>query len=159
MFENYLYATNSENANMQPKTNVIKINRFNNSDYQVVTRVDKGGALHVYHQRRQPPGTERTFALQRTVCWLHLILNAVFLGVQCAVTRVRWTSLERPAAAPTSASWETVTRPEPAAVALDSAWAATASPAKVSHGMNHAANLRSLHIDKVIMKMTDTGVV
>lgn len=56
MFENYLYATNSDNANMQPKTSVIRVNRFNSSDYQVVTRVDKGGALHVYHQRRQPPG-------------------------------------------------------------------------------------------------------
>uniref|UniRef100_A0AAR2JKN9 EGF-like domain-containing protein n=1 Tax=Pygocentrus nattereri TaxID=42514 RepID=A0AAR2JKN9_PYGNA len=54
VFENYLYATNSENANVQPKTSVIRINRFNSSDYQVVTRVDKGGALHVFHQRRQP---------------------------------------------------------------------------------------------------------
>jgi len=56
VFENYLYATNSDNANMQPKTSVIRVNRFNSTDYQVVTRVDKGGALHVYHQRRQPPG-------------------------------------------------------------------------------------------------------
>ncbi|XP_058867450.1 low-density lipoprotein receptor-related protein 1 isoform X2 [Acipenser ruthenus] len=54
VFENYLYATNSDNANMQQKTSVIRVNRFNSSDYQVVTRVDKGGALHVYHQRRQP---------------------------------------------------------------------------------------------------------
>ncbi|KAI2649718.1 Low-density lipoprotein receptor-related protein 1 [Labeo rohita] len=54
VFENYLYATNSDNANMQPKTSVIRVNRFNSSDFQVVTRVDKGGALHVYHQRRQP---------------------------------------------------------------------------------------------------------
>ncbi|KAF3856478.1 hypothetical protein F7725_017201 [Dissostichus mawsoni] len=55
VFENYLYATNSDTANMQPKTSVIRVNRFNSTDYQVVTRVDKGGALHVYHQRRQPP--------------------------------------------------------------------------------------------------------
>ncbi|KAM9759324.1 low-density lipoprotein receptor-related protein 1-like isoform 2-T2 [Menidia menidia] len=55
VFENYLYATNSDSANMQPKTSVIRVNRFNSTDYQVVTRVDKGGALHVYHQRRQPP--------------------------------------------------------------------------------------------------------
>uniref|UniRef100_A0A673BTW4 Low density lipoprotein receptor-related protein 1Aa n=1 Tax=Sphaeramia orbicularis TaxID=375764 RepID=A0A673BTW4_9TELE len=55
VFENYLYATNADNANMQPKTSVIRVNRFNSTDYQVVTRVDKGGALHVYHQRRQPP--------------------------------------------------------------------------------------------------------
>lgn len=55
VFENYLYATNSDNANVQPKTSVIRVNRFNSSDYQVVTRVDKGGALHVYHQRCQPP--------------------------------------------------------------------------------------------------------
>uniref|UniRef100_A0A671R237 Low-density lipoprotein receptor-related protein 1-like n=1 Tax=Sinocyclocheilus anshuiensis TaxID=1608454 RepID=A0A671R237_9TELE len=54
VFENYLYATNSDNANMQPKTSVIRVNRFNSSDFQVVTRLDKGGALHVYHQRRQP---------------------------------------------------------------------------------------------------------
>lgn len=58
VFENYLYATNSDNGNMQPKTSVIRVNRFNSSDFQVVTRVDKGGALHVYHQRRQPAGTE-----------------------------------------------------------------------------------------------------
>ncbi|CAL8335883.1 unnamed protein product [Lota lota] len=55
VFENYLYATNSDNANMQPKTSVIRVNRFNRTDHQVVTRVDKGGALHVYHQQRQPP--------------------------------------------------------------------------------------------------------
>lgn len=60
MFENYLYATNSDNANMQPKTSVIRVNRFNSTDYQGVTRVDKGGALHVYHQRRQPPGRLHT---------------------------------------------------------------------------------------------------
>ncbi|XP_015265029.1 PREDICTED: prolow-density lipoprotein receptor-related protein 1 [Gekko japonicus] len=54
VFENYLYATNSDNANAQQKTSVIRVNRFNSSDYQVVTRVDKGGALHIYHQRRQP---------------------------------------------------------------------------------------------------------
>ena len=55
-FENYLYATNSDNANAQQKTSVIRVNRFNSTDYQVVTRVDKGGALHIYHQRRQPRG-------------------------------------------------------------------------------------------------------
>uniref|UniRef100_H3BGS9 Prolow-density lipoprotein receptor-related protein 1 n=1 Tax=Latimeria chalumnae TaxID=7897 RepID=H3BGS9_LATCH len=54
VFENYLYATNSDNTNMQQKTSVIRVNRFNSTDYQVVTRVDKGGALHIYHQRRQP---------------------------------------------------------------------------------------------------------
>ncbi|KAL6483428.1 hypothetical protein MHYP_G00083000 [Metynnis hypsauchen] len=54
VFENYLYATNSDNANTHPKTSVIRVNRFNSSEFQVVTRVDKGGALHVYHQRRQP---------------------------------------------------------------------------------------------------------
>lgn len=54
VFENYLYATNSDNANAQQKTSVIRVNRFNSTDYQVVTRVDKGGALHIYHQRRQP---------------------------------------------------------------------------------------------------------
>lgn len=57
MFENYLYATNSDEGNLNPaKTSVIRINRFNSSDYTVVTRVDRGAALHVYHQRRQPPG-------------------------------------------------------------------------------------------------------
>ncbi|XP_035747787.1 low-density lipoprotein receptor-related protein 1-like [Egretta garzetta] len=56
VFENYLYATNSDNANAQQKTSVIRVNRFNSTEYQVVTRVDKGGALHIYHQRRQPTG-------------------------------------------------------------------------------------------------------
>uniref|UniRef100_A0AAZ3P2N0 EGF-like domain-containing protein n=1 Tax=Oncorhynchus tshawytscha TaxID=74940 RepID=A0AAZ3P2N0_ONCTS len=56
VFENYLYATNSDEGNLNPaKTSVIRINRFNSSDYTVVTRVDRGAALHVYHQRRQPP--------------------------------------------------------------------------------------------------------
>lgn len=64
VFENYLYATNSDNANMQPKTSVIRVNRFNSSDFQVVTRVDKGGALHVYHQRRQPEGTTVRFSFK-----------------------------------------------------------------------------------------------
>ncbi|KAG8452515.1 hypothetical protein GDO86_004341 [Hymenochirus boettgeri] len=54
VFENYLYATNTDYANAQQKTSVIRVNRFNSTEYQVVTRVDKGGALHIYHQRRQP---------------------------------------------------------------------------------------------------------
>ncbi|KAM4699918.1 prolow-density lipoprotein receptor-related protein 1 isoform 2-T2 [Discoglossus pictus] len=54
VFENYLYATNTDHALGQQKTSVIRINRFNSTEYQVVTRVDKGGALHIYHQRRQP---------------------------------------------------------------------------------------------------------
>lgn len=54
VFENYLYATNSDNANAPSRRlSVIRVNRFS-TDYQVVTRVDKGGALHIYHQRRQP---------------------------------------------------------------------------------------------------------
>lgn len=56
VFENYLYATNSDEGNLNPKTSVIRVNRFNSSDFQVVTRVDRGAALHVYHQRRQPQG-------------------------------------------------------------------------------------------------------
>lgn len=43
-----------------------------------------------------------------------------------------WTSLERLVAALISACSETVTRHGPAAAALGSAWAAMASPAKVS---------------------------
>lgn len=62
VFENYLYATNSDNANAQQKTSVIRVNRFNSTDYQVVTRVDKGGALHIYHQRRQPRGEQGSTA-------------------------------------------------------------------------------------------------
>jgi hypothetical protein len=58
VFENYLYATNSDEGNLNPKTSVIRVNRFNSSDFQVVTRVDRGAALHVYHQRRQPQGTK-----------------------------------------------------------------------------------------------------
>ncbi|XP_072105063.1 low-density lipoprotein receptor-related protein 1-like [Mobula birostris] len=54
VFENYMYATNSDSANERQKTSVVRVNRFNSTDLQVVTRVDKGGALHVYHQRRQP---------------------------------------------------------------------------------------------------------
>ncbi|XP_075055508.1 prolow-density lipoprotein receptor-related protein 1 [Mixophyes fleayi] len=54
VFENYLYATNTDHANVQQKTSVIRVNRFNSTEHQVVTRVDKGGALHIYHQRRQP---------------------------------------------------------------------------------------------------------
>uniref|UniRef100_A0A4W5Q8K7 LDL receptor related protein 1 n=1 Tax=Hucho hucho TaxID=62062 RepID=A0A4W5Q8K7_9TELE len=63
VFENYLYATNSDEGNLNPaKTSVIRINRFNSSDYTVVTRVDRGAALHVYHQRRQPPVREKSHA-------------------------------------------------------------------------------------------------
>ncbi|XP_010287601.1 PREDICTED: low-density lipoprotein receptor-related protein 1-like, partial [Phaethon lepturus] len=63
VFENYLYATNSDNANAQQKTSVIRVNRFNSTEYQVVTRVDKGGALHIYHQRRQPTEPEHELFL------------------------------------------------------------------------------------------------
>nr|XP_026654670.1 low-density lipoprotein receptor-related protein 1 [Zonotrichia albicollis] len=34
VFENYLYATNSDNANAQQKTSVIRVNRFNSTEYQ-----------------------------------------------------------------------------------------------------------------------------
>lgn len=51
---------------------------------------------------------------------------------QCVAMHVRWTSLGRLEAALTSVCWEMATRPELAAVAPGSAWAATASPAKVS---------------------------
>lgn len=45
---------------------------------------------------------------------------------------VRWTSLGRQEGALTSVCWGMAIRPEPAAAALDSAWAAMANPAKVS---------------------------
>ena len=60
MFENYLYSTNSDEGNLNIKTSVVRVNRFNSSDFHVLTRLDRGGALHVYHQRCQPPGTHLT---------------------------------------------------------------------------------------------------
>lgn len=76
MFENYLYATNSDNANTQQKTSVIRVNRFNSTEYQVVTRVDKGGALHIYHQRRQPRGkwSPRLLQSQLRITGLQILL-------------------------------------------------------------------------------------
>uniref|UniRef100_A0A3Q2NMI4 LDL receptor related protein 1 n=1 Tax=Fundulus heteroclitus TaxID=8078 RepID=A0A3Q2NMI4_FUNHE len=65
VFENYLYATNSEEGNLNPKTSVIRVNRFNSSDFQVVTRLDRGAALHVYHQRRQPQVRSHACALDQ----------------------------------------------------------------------------------------------
>uniref|UniRef100_A0A667YNG9 LDL receptor related protein 1 n=1 Tax=Myripristis murdjan TaxID=586833 RepID=A0A667YNG9_9TELE len=65
VFENYLYATNSDEGNLNPKTSVIRVNRFNSSDFHVVTRVDRGAALHVYHQRRQPPVRSHACALDQ----------------------------------------------------------------------------------------------
>lgn len=83
MFENYLYATNSDEGNLNPKTSVIRVNRFNSSDFQVVTRVDRGAALHVYHQRRQPQGTHLrkaqigSTANSSNLC-LHLCVPSLF---------------------------------------------------------------------------------
>lgn len=74
VFENYLYATNSDEGNLNPKTSVIRVNRFNSSDFQVVTRVDRGAALHVYHQRRQPQGTHP----QNPACSQTGLCHAVF---------------------------------------------------------------------------------
>ncbi|KAG7228330.1 hypothetical protein INR49_009194, partial [Caranx melampygus] len=65
VFENYLYATNSDEGNLNPKTSVIRVNRFNSSEFQVVTRVDRGAALHVYHQRRQPQVRSHACALDQ----------------------------------------------------------------------------------------------
>ena len=56
VFENYIYATNLENRNVEQNGTVIRIHRFNSSDYQVLSRVLHGGALHIYHSRRQPTG-------------------------------------------------------------------------------------------------------
>ncbi len=155
MFENYLYATNSDNANMQPKTSVIRVNRFNSSDFQVVTRVDKGGALHVYHQRRQPAGTTVRFSfkflnVKFSKCSCILIVRPLdsvlfivvsplvpyvkirFLCLKSVVTLVLRISLGSQAAAPISACWVTVTRAEPAAAVLVLPWAVTENPARVS---------------------------
>lgn len=66
-----------------------------------------------------------------TVSIPFFLLNFV-LGVQCAAMHVRLIRMERQVAARTSACSGMVTRPGPAAVALDSALAAMASPAKVS---------------------------
>ncbi|KAF3860451.1 hypothetical protein F7725_000706 [Dissostichus mawsoni] len=65
VFENYLYATNSDESHLNSKTSVIRVNRFNSSDFQVVTRVDRGTALHVYHQRRQPQVRSHACALDQ----------------------------------------------------------------------------------------------
>uniref|UniRef100_A0AAX7SPU8 EGF-like domain-containing protein n=1 Tax=Astatotilapia calliptera TaxID=8154 RepID=A0AAX7SPU8_ASTCA len=65
VFENYLYATNSNEGNLNSKTTVIRVNRFNSSDFQVVTRLDRGAALHVYHQRRQPQVRSHACALDQ----------------------------------------------------------------------------------------------
>lgn len=102
VFENYLYATNSDEGNLNPKTSVIRVNRFNSSDFQVVTRVDRGAALHVYHQRRQPQGTRLrkaqigSAANSSTLC-LHLcvLCPLSFLSAQYAATRVPWISSGR----------------------------------------------------------------
>lgn len=59
VFENYLYATNPDNANAQQKTSVIQ-NRFNSTDYQVVTlwtRVPSTSTTSVVS-----PGSERRAA-------------------------------------------------------------------------------------------------
>lgn len=63
---------NTDEGNLNPKTSVIRVNRFNSSDFHVVTRVDRGAALHVYHQRRQPQGT---CMRRRSLAWslTHLI--------------------------------------------------------------------------------------
>lgn len=73
VFENYLYATNSDEGNLNPKTSVIRVNRFNSSDFHVVTRVDRGAALHVYHQRRQPQGAHSGTTRISTCLLTHLI--------------------------------------------------------------------------------------
>lgn len=56
---------------------------------------------------------------------------ASVLAVQCVATLVSWISLEKLAAALTSASWGTDTRRGPAAAAPASVWAAMENPAKV----------------------------
>uniref|UniRef100_UPI00358E1ABB prolow-density lipoprotein receptor-related protein 1 isoform X2 n=1 Tax=Myxine glutinosa TaxID=7769 RepID=UPI00358E1ABB len=63
VFENYIYATNLENRNVEQNGTVIRIHRFNSSDYQVLSRVLHGGALHIYHSRRQP--TVRSHACEQ----------------------------------------------------------------------------------------------
>lgn len=81
VFENYLYATNSDEGNLNPKTSVIRVNRFNSSDFQVVTRVDRGAALHVYHQRRQPQGTHPPNPDSTLRCFWSLMLALLSPGL------------------------------------------------------------------------------
>ncbi|XP_015279019.1 PREDICTED: low-density lipoprotein receptor-related protein 1B-like, partial [Gekko japonicus] len=48
IFENYLYATNLDNFS------IMKINRFNGTDTQLLTRLQNAREVHVFHKRIQP---------------------------------------------------------------------------------------------------------
>lgn len=50
MFEDYLYATDSDNFN------IIRINRFNGSDIHSLIKMENARAIRIYQKRTQPTG-------------------------------------------------------------------------------------------------------
>ncbi|XP_048838951.1 low-density lipoprotein receptor-related protein 1 isoform X2 [Brienomyrus brachyistius] len=55
LFEKDLFGINKQKGKSQSTTSVIRVNRFNGSDHEVITHVEDGEALHIYHQQCQPP--------------------------------------------------------------------------------------------------------
>ena len=50
MFEDYLYATDSDNFN------IIRINRFNGSDIHSLIKMENARGIRIYQKRTQPTG-------------------------------------------------------------------------------------------------------
>lgn len=68
---------------------VIRVNRFNSSDYEVIAPMEKGGALHVYHQQCQPPGIRDSTHLHTSaVC--QEVLQCFSACVLCHLKFVTW---------------------------------------------------------------------
>uniref|UniRef100_A0A4W3IBD4 LDL receptor related protein 1B n=1 Tax=Callorhinchus milii TaxID=7868 RepID=A0A4W3IBD4_CALMI len=54
LFENFIYVINLDNFTAKYKVTISKINRFNGTDVQTLTRLENAKVLDVYHKRRQP---------------------------------------------------------------------------------------------------------
>lgn len=50
MFEDYLYATNSDNFD------IIRINRFNGTDIHSLIKMENARGIRIYQKRTQPTG-------------------------------------------------------------------------------------------------------
>lgn len=67
IFENYLYAINSDNFN------VLRINRYNSTDTQTLIRLEKAKEIHVYQKKTQPTGKLKILLYDVDLSWA--ILN------------------------------------------------------------------------------------
>lgn len=157
VFEDYLYATQSDPSKGTSSVELLQIHRFNiTAESRTLASLGNTQRLRLYHRLTQPKGKGhflygltcqlyvRIFPTlwlinrsvgelrERMLRWLKVIPCPLQFHPQAGVMHAKRIHMEDQVDAPTSASWVAATSPEAAAVVLATAWALMDSPVKVS---------------------------